>query len=201
MHITPFNESSLARALGILAKGGVVAHATETCYGLACDLNNIDAVKKLFAIKERPGHQPVSGLFTSVNEAKKFVDWNDRAEELSKHLPGPLTMILPMKSDANLHPTAEASTGAQTLGVRVSSHPHAQALVAAFGSPISTTSANVHGMPNPYSAEDISQQFAGKSAVPDLILDSGTLPRNPPSTVVDCTKEEVEQRRKGDLTV
>lgn len=197
MRIEPFNASSLTLAADILSAGGVVAHATETCYGFACDLRNPDAVAKLFAIKNRPLHQPVSGLFVSVDEAKKYVIWNDRAEELSKHLPGPLTIILPLKPSTNLHPSSQPDT----LGVRVSSHPHAQALAEAAGFPITTTSANIHGQPNPYSAEEIAAQFASSKVVPDLILDSGALPPTPPSTVVDCTKDEPEERRKGKLHI
>ena len=58
-------------------------------------------MKKLFAIKARPEDQPVSALFPSVEEAKKYVQWNDEADVLAqKHLPGPLTLILLKRSDA-----------------------------------------------------------------------------------------------------
>ena len=72
------------------------------------------------------------------------------------------------------------------MGVRVSPHPVARALAEGFGTPLSTTSANVHGQPNPYSAEDIRAQFT-EGPMPDLVLDSGTLPTTPPSTVIDLT--------------
>ncbi len=101
MKVIPFSNQAIADALTVLQNGGVVAHATETCYGLACDLSNPDAVTKLFAIKQRPESQPVSALFASVDEAKKYVEWNDRAEELAaQYLPGPLTLILPLRSDS-----------------------------------------------------------------------------------------------------
>lgn len=176
--VTP-DSAGIAEAVAVLKAGGVVAHATETCYGLACDLRNPDAVAKLFAIKKRPPHMPVSALFPDAAEAKLYVTWNDRAEELAKDLPGPLTLILPMRTDAPmlLHPTADDS--AMTIGVRVSPHPTALALVKAFGSPLSTTSANMHGNPNPYDTAAI--------APCDLLIDDGTLPANPPSRVVDLT--------------
>lgn len=221
-----FSPEALEEACEVLENGGVIAHATETCYGLACDLSNPDAVKKLFAIKQRPEGQPVSGLFVSVNDAKRYVVWNERAGELAGHLPGPLTLILPMRSDAprKLYPTLESYENEKlqvtsehvdriletqnsklkanpTLGVRVSSHPHAQALAAQFGSPLSTTSANLHGKPNPYSAQDIETQFAEASITPDLILDSGILPATPPSTVVDCTSDDLQTRRSGDVRI
>jgi L-threonylcarbamoyladenylate synthase len=186
MKILPPDSTGIAEALIVLKNGGVVAHATETCYGLACDMKNEKAIAQLFAIKQRPGNQPVSALFSSVAEAKKYVEWNDEAEKLAQqYLPGPLTLILPMKNPLHATPT---TYNLQTLGIRISSHPLAMTLAEKFGSPISTTSANIHGQPNPYSIEDMTAQFSGKEFVPDLILDSGKLPPTPPSTIVDLTQ-------------
>ncbi|HVW67001.1 MAG TPA: L-threonylcarbamoyladenylate synthase [Candidatus Peribacteraceae bacterium] len=210
MRILPFTDESLIEAVSILHGGGVIAHATETCYGLACDLSNREAVEKLFRIKKRPVTQPVSGLFASVNDARQYVIWTDRADELAKqYLPGPLTLILPMREDApkRLYPVVSGQWSVvssekesritnhlplATIGVRISSHPHAQMLVEKFGSVISTTSANVHGLPNPYSADDIAAQFADAAEVPDLVLDDGLLPQVPPSTVINLATEEQE---------
>ena len=195
----------MAEALKILKAGGVIAHATETCYGLACDLTNPTAVEKLFAIKERPADRPVSALFSSVDEAKKYVKWNAEAEELArKHLPGPLTLILPLRSDIpeKIYPSQLSIIHyplSISLGIRISSHPLAQALATQFGRPLSTTSANVHGKTNPYSAEEIQSQFRDAKVQPDLILDSGILPPAPPSTVIDLTKNHREILRQGNL--
>lgn len=204
MKIVPYSDDAIIEAVSIIQNGGVIAHATETCYGLACDVSNPDAVAKLFAIKARPEHQPVSALFESVDQAKQYVEWNDRAEELAaQYLPGPLTMILPMRIDApkTLHPSLAAGSSqlAASLGVRISSSPVAQALIAAYQSPLSTTSANLHGQPNPYSAEDIATQFADHEPKPDLVIDSGILPQNPPSTVMDLSGSEETIRRQGKI--
>ena len=190
------SDSALREALQILHEGGIVAHATETCYGLACDLTNPRAVEKLFAIKERSTHQPVSALFSSLEEAKKYVCWNANAQALAdQYLPGPLTLVLPQREDAphRLFPTP---SGGSTLGIRISPHPFALRLAEAFGTPISTTSANIHGFPSPYSAEDIEKQFLGRTARPQLIIDGGILPARPSSTVIDLTSES-QIRRQG----
>lgn len=200
MNIIPFSDAAIAEAVLILKNGGVIAHATETCYGLACDLSNVDAVKKVFAIKQRSEQQPISGLFSSVEDAKMYVEWNERAEELAQqYLPGPLTMILPLRVNApiQLFPIPDQ---AKTIGVRISSSPIAHALVEAFGSPLSTTSANLHGYPNPYSAEDIVGQLQDQAIQPDMIIDSGVLPQNPPSTVVNLTENE-QTHRKGSISI
>lgn len=197
MNILPDNEEGLQKALEVLQAGGVVAHATETCYGLACDMSNAAAVEKVFAIKQRPSQQPISALCASIDQAKRYTDWNEKADELAKkHLPGPLTVILPLRGE--LYPCPDPNPN-PTIGIRVSSHPIAQKLVDMFGSPISTTSANVHSMPNPYSVADMQTQFAEGTTVPDLLLDSGVLPQVPPSSVVDASKENVETYRQGDI--
>lgn len=205
MQVLPPDTDGLQTALSVLRRGGVVAHATETCYGLACDISNPDAVLKLFQIKHRSELQPVSALFSSIDEAKKYVEWNEKAEELAaKHLPGPLTLILPVRQSTpfslfttpssnqptNNQPFDRAQGGQpKTVGVRISSHPLAQQLVTAFGKPITTTSANLHGQRNPYDVQTIIAQFESQSVQPDLILDSGTLLEVPPSTVMDLTGE------------
>lgn len=196
MTILPATDG-IELAMKVLRDGGVIAHATETCYGFACDLKNPNAVKTLFAIKNRPLDQPVSALFSSLEEAKKYVEWNNEAQRLAdKHLPGPLTVILQQKSPAVLIPSPVAGL---TLGVRISSHPIATKLAKRFGSPLSTTSANLHGQPNPYSVDDIDRQFSGQKFQPDLILDSGVLPQNPPSTVIDLTRPDGSVVRKGSV--
>jgi len=207
MHVLPWSEPSLTRAIDVLHQGGIVAHATETCYGFACDLGNPQAVEHLFTLKQRPAGQPVSALFSSLDQIRAFVHWTPEAEAQARdHLPGPLTLILHLRADAPriLHPrlTREqtADSRQQTVGVRLSSSPVAQKLVERFGSPLSTTSANLHGKPNPYSAQDIVAQFADQDAQPDLILDSGGLPNVPPSTVLDLTQKEPTVRRIGTLS-
>lgn len=188
MKILPADDAGIAEALAALSAGGVVAHATETCYGLACDLSDPKAIARLFRIKQRAVDQPVSALFSSIEQAKQFVIWNERAEALAReHLPGPLTLVLPFRHDARLQlfPTPN---GGESLGVRVSPHPVAIKLATMFGKPLSTTSANVSGSPNPYSPAEIENQFLAAQYLPDIILDSGTLPPTPPSRVIDLTK-------------
>lgn len=187
MEIVEPTPENVSRALEILRDGGIIAHATETCYGLAADMTNLEAILKLFAVKQRPHDQPVSALFPSVEAAKEWVEWNDVAEKLAiSGLPGPLTLILPIKSESSIFPTP---TGCPTIGIRVSSHPIALELASEFGRPISTTSANVHDKPTPYSAEEIRRQYESEDLEPDLILDSGKLEGNPPSQIMNLAQE------------
>lgn len=206
MKILVQSTEAIDHAIGILRRGGVIAHATETCYGLACDLQNPAAVERLFLVKERPFTQPVSALFSSVEEAQQFVVFSKKALEIAKkHLPGPLTIVLPLRKDAPLlihvRPPSPSLTPIPnpTIGVRISSAPLAQTLALTFGSPIATTSANIHGEPNPYSVSDMESQFLSKKILPDLLIDSGALPVAPPSTVVEIVGEKMRVLRQGVL--
>lgn len=108
MRALPPTPHSLDLAVAVLAAGGIVIHPTETCYGIACDLTNSAAVARLFVLKQRPGNQPVSALFSSITQAKRYVLWNSKADPfVRQHLPGPLTLILPMRPNAphRLHTT------------------------------------------------------------------------------------------------
>lgn len=200
MQILPATDpTSITQAIQILTSGGVVAHATETCYGLACDLRNAAAVEKLFRIKDRPADQPVSALFPSIDAATAVCEFSDRALEIAKkHLPGPLTIIVPVREGSTLFITAD-SQPATEVGVRVSSDPLATELALRSGVPLATTSANVHGQSNPYSLDDLRSQFEGRDAVPDLILDSGTIQETPPSTVIKVQADAVTVLRQGSL--
>ncbi|KKW39683.1 threonylcarbamoyl-AMP synthase [Candidatus Peribacteria bacterium RIFOXYC2_FULL_55_14] len=197
MEIASPSPESIERAVSILRAGGTVAHATETCYGLACDLGNQRAVRTVFTLKERPEHIPVSALFESIEQAKMYVEWNELAEQLAHaHLPGPLTLVLPLLPGRRIFATP---AGNDTLGIRISPHPVAIALVRAFGAPLSTTSANVHGQPNTYSSQEIENQFLHKTRKPDLLLDSGALKKVASSSVVNLVGGSIEVLRKGPI--
>ena len=163
---------------------------------------------------------PVSALFSSIEQAKEYVKWNNRAQELAeKHLPGALTVILPTKESVDIFVTPEegnysrpslpteatgeagAKVGPSTVGCRISSHPLAQSLVEAFGSPMSTTSANIHGKPEVYSTEELANQLENQEYTPDLVIDSGDLPRNASSTIVRIEGDAIEVLREGGIKV
>jgi tRNA threonylcarbamoyl adenosine modification protein (Sua5/YciO/YrdC/YwlC family) len=128
------SDIGITRALAILHSGGVIAHATETCYGFACDLSNPKAVQKLFDIKKRSYDQPVSALFPSMEEAQQYVEFSPKALDLAeKYLPGPLTLVLQRNKHApsliHICPpflTAHRSQLIAPIGIRISSHPHNQ---------------------------------------------------------------------------
>ncbi len=199
MKILPATPQAIDEALAILAGGGVIVHATETCYGITCDLTNPAAVRKLFAIKRRPLTQPVSALFASMERAGVYVEWPGPAMGLARrHFPGPLTLVVPLKPGApKLYPAPEGEH--TTLGVRVSSHPIATEIASRHPVPVSTTSANISGMPEAYVVSALLKQFG--TVRPDLVIDGGMLPKAPPSTVARVEGDTVTVIRQGALRV
>lgn len=192
-------QSNIEKAVEILLAGGVIAHATDTCYGFACDIFNEAALKKLYALKGMSSDKPVSILVSSLAEAEGYAEFSDKAHVLAKqYWPGALTLVLPRKYTlpAFLNPQT------QSVGIRVPNHELSHALVKLLGRPITTTSANVTTLPSPYTAQAIRDQFADRKIKPDFILDSGTLSeKNLPSTIIDMSVKKPRIIRQGSLKV
>ncbi len=179
-------------AVKTLRSGGVVAHATETCYGLAADIFSRSAVWRLYEMKKMSLDKPVSILVSSLEEAQKYGEFSEKAKQLAeKYWPGALTIVVPRKA---LIPEW-INPGVSTIGIRVSSNEVTKNLVEAFGGPITTTSANIHGLPQAYCVEDFG------SLKPDFILDSGKIQSIPPSTIVEVVGESVRVLREGGIKI
>lgn len=190
---------NLNKVIQLLKNGGVVAHATDTCYGFACDVLNKKAVEHLYELKKMPLSKPVSILVSDIEMAKKYGEFNEKALELAeKFWPGALTIIVKRKSQLPnfINPNSE------TVGFRLPSDRLSIELVRGLGHPITTTSANVSGEPSTYSIAEINVRFANEKLRPDFIIDSGELDRkNPPSTVVDASKGELSVLRQGNIVI
>lgn len=182
----------LMNAVKTLHSGGVVAHATETCYGLAADIFQKKALERLYSLKKMPLDKPVSVLVRDLDEAQRYGEFSTTALNLAlKYWPGPLTIIVPRK--AALPPLV--NYGHPTVGFRVSSNKKTRELLEAFGGPLTTTSANVHTEKQAYSVQDMLNQ----ALVPDAVLDSGRIGENPPSTIVEVIGEQVKVIRQGEI--
>ena len=115
-------------------------HPTETCYGLAVDIFNRGALDKLYRVKGRDGRKPVSILVADLEMARQYGEFSEKALELAeKYWPGALTIIVPRTK--NLPEFFNA--GQEFVGIRCADHEFSRKLVRAFGSPITTTSANL----------------------------------------------------------
>ena len=185
----------IARAVGILRDGGLIGLPTETVYGLAADAANPHAVARMFAAKGRPADHPV---IVHLARAEQMHDWAieipDIAWTLARRFwPGPLSLIVKRASHV-----IDAVTGGQdTVGLRVPSHPMAQALLAEFGGGIAAPSANRFGRISPTTAQHVRDEFG--DAV-ELVLDGGPCEVGIESTIIDCSRNALRILRPGRIT-
>jgi L-threonylcarbamoyladenylate synthase len=190
-------EESIQKAVSILNEGGLLIFPCETCYGLGCDATNPKALAKLLKYKKFRGSKPISIAVANRKMAEKYVEINEMADNLYKnYLPGPITVISMSKGD--LVPPVVSVQGA--VGVRVPDYPFLIEVISAFGKPITATSANMSYKSAPYNIDQLLKDLPKKSEeLVDLILDAGTLPQNPPSTVLDTTMNQLSVLRQGKM--
>lgn len=184
---------ALAAVLETLREGQPVAFPTDTVYGLGADLQNPQAIDRLFVVKGREADKAIAVLLGDTAALPRVASaLNTTAQRLADHFwPGPLTLVVQRRMDLpeNLSPNL-------TIGVRMPNHPVALALLRLAG-PLAVTSANLSGGANTTTARQVFDQLQGK--IP-LILDGGTTPGGSPSTVVDCTSDAVRILRPGPVT-
>lgn len=192
------SDQTIPLALAALTRGELVIYPTETCYGIAADATNQEAVTRLLAYKG-DRHRQVAVAVDSRPMAEQYVTLNPIAANLyTQFLPGPITVI--SQSLHHLDPRLESVDG--NLGIRLPAYPFALALISQFGRPITATSANTSGKKEPYSLSDWQKYTTpDKQAMVSLFLDAGKLADRPTSTVVDTTLNDPQILRQGGLII
>ena len=161
--------------------GEVLGMPTDTFYGLAADPLNLRAVERVYEIKSRFRHKPLSLLIESVDQAEELAFLPEFFYDLAKKFwPGPLTMIVRAASRLPLKVTA--NTG--NVALRVPSAKIPLAIIRAAGIPITATSANLSGASECTTAEQVRVQLDGRIGI---IVDGGPSPRDIASTIVDLS--------------
>ncbi len=187
-------EKIIREAVEVLKNDGSVVYPTDTLYGIGANALSKRAILKVYEIKGREFRKPLSISFHSLSEAKKYVEFNSLALKLAKKfLPGPLTIILPMKYNF----PKELTGGSENVGVRIPDNKVALRLIETFGYPITATSANISGQEDPTTAEEVMSQIGMKT---NLILDAGKCNLNKPSTVVSIVDDQISVLREGAIT-
>jgi L-threonylcarbamoyladenylate synthase len=186
-------SATIPRALEVLRAGGLVAFPTDTVYGVGSLAFDDQAVESIYAAKDRPIEKAIPILVGDWGDVEKVaLHIPGTARMLASHFwPGPLTILVPKKLEL---PKAVSATS--TVGVRMPDHDTARALLRAAG-PMAVTSANISGEASPTTAEEVLAQLNGRI---ELIIDGGKTPGGIPSTVVDCSTEEIKVLREGPIT-
>ena len=178
-----------------LRAGGVVAFPTETVYGLGADATNVEAVKRVFAIKRRPADHPLIVHIASVEYLDELArEIPEGARRLAARFwPGPLTLILKRQPRV-----PDVVTGGQdSVGLRVPNHPLARALLTAFGAGVAAPSANRYGRVSATSAAHVRAELGEEV---DIILDGGACTVGIESTIVSFVEDAPRLVRPGAVT-
>lgn len=194
--ICRYDKAGIARASALIRAGETVAVPTETVYGLAADARNSDAVARIYAAKGRPAFNPLIVHVLDTNMASSLAEMNDLAQRLTDAFwPGPLTLVLPLRSDAGLSPLVTA--GLPTVAIRCPAHRAMRALIEASGAPLAAPSANRSGAISPTSAAHVLKSLGGR--IP-LILDDGPTERGIESTIAAPEEGRIRLLRPGPIT-
>ena len=194
MIVSAKSPAAIQQALGILNEGGLVAFPTDTVYGLGALAFDGSAVESIYVAKDRPIEKAIPVLIGDTQDLEKVgMDVPDIAYRLADRFwPGPLTVVIPKRPAL-----PESVSATTTVGVRVPDHGVARALLRAAG-PMAVTSANISGQPSPSTAQEVFTQLGGRIA---LIVDGGSTPGGVPSTVLDCTGNDLKILREGPISL
>jgi len=186
------DQGMLARAQEVLQTGGLVAFPTDTVYGVGTLAFNAAAVRSIYIAKDRPYDKAIPVLIGDSTDLEKVTqEIPEAASRLAARFwPGPLTLVVSKRPDL-----PETVSATPTVGVRVPDHALARKLLSAAG-PMAVTSANLSGQPSPSTAQEVLAQLGGRIA---LIIDGGKTPGGIPSTVVDCSGQEIRILREGPI--
>lgn len=178
-------ETLLRDAAEVLRSGGLVIVPTETVYGIAADIDNKEAVERLYEIKGRPRTKPFSVLIHSEEQMEELAgDIPVAAYKLiDKFWPGPLTLVLKSRSGG-------------TVGLRMPDNKIALKLLEFSGVNAACPSANLSGKPAPENFQEAIRDLDGRV---DLAIDAGEVRLKKESTVVDLTGEQARILREGAL--
>ena len=165
-----YNKEDLQQALQVLRSGGIIVYPTDTVWGIGCDATNVEAVKRIYALKQREDSKSMLVLLDSAAKLNYYVDVPEAAEmllgvqntdrfadgaqtDLQDEATKPMTIIYPNARHLAQNLIAEDGS----IGIRITSEPFSKALCAQLKRPIVSTSANISGHPSARFFHEIEQ--------------------------------------------
>lgn len=149
-------EQDIKNAVDVLRRGGVILYPTDTVWGIGCDATNAEAVKRVYAIKQRDDSKALICLVDSDARLQRYVRqvpdvaWQ-LIDSLKESDARPTTLIL--DEAVNLAPNLIADDG--SVGIRITNEPFSRELCYRFQKALVSTSANVSGEPAAQNYQDI----------------------------------------------
>lgn len=198
LNINPTNPQLrlVSHVADILKAGGVAAYATDTFYGIGCDITNKKAIEKVYQLKQRDKKKPFSFMCSDLKNISRYAKVSNYAYKTMKRLlPGPYTFVL----EGSREVPKMMLTRRKTAGIRVPQHALCIALVSALGNPILTTSAT---MPDGTVFEDASLIHDHFGRRLDVVADSGPV-SGTPSSVISLIGDtpDIIRRGAGDISL
>ncbi|MEM9141501.1 MAG: L-threonylcarbamoyladenylate synthase [Bacteroidota bacterium] len=180
----------------LLREGKLVGIPTETVYGLAANIHDETAIQSIFALKGRPLFNPLIVHVHHQDQVKALASQIPLAARIlmDAFWPGPLTLVLPKRSEVSNLITA----GKPTVAVRMPGHPFALELLRRLDFPIAAPSANPFTRISPTRAQHVADYFGNR--IP-AILDGGPCTVGLESTIVGFEGETPIVYRKGGLSL
>ncbi len=178
----------------VLRKGGVIIYPTDTVYGLGCDITKPKAIERIAQIKgikkEKANFAFIAYDLSNISDYTRPIP-NSIFKVMKRALPGPYTFIL----NANNNVPQLLQRNKKTVGIRVPDHNIPTAIVKMLGNPILTTSVHDEDILLEYTTDPelIHEKFGH---LVDIVIDGG-YGGNVPSTVLDCTSDEIIIVREG----
>ena len=175
----------IQQAVDVMRKGGIILYPTDTIWGIGCDARNEEAVRKVYALKQRDDSKALICLVDSPNRMQQYSrSIPDVAWDLIDYAERPLTLII---DDAvNLAPNLIAEDG--SVAIRVTKERISKELCYRFQRAVVSTSANVSGQPAPQNFMEISPEII--SGV-DYVMKAhqNDVTKGRPSQIIKLTKD------------
>lgn len=196
VRVHPLNPEGrkIQHAVDVLKRGGIIIYPTDTIYGIGCDLMNRKTIERLCHVMNiKPQKLDLSFICNDLSHISEYVKRIDTPifKILKKALPGPYTFI--MESSSKVPRILDINK--KTVGIRIPDHAIPRSIVALLGNPLITSSIKDDDVIKEYTTdpEEIYEDF--KHSV-DLVIDGGP-GNNIPSSVIDCTGDEIVIVREG----
>lgn len=149
-------EEDIRRAVETMRKGGVILYPTDTVWGIGCDATNVEAVARIYKIKQRDDSKAMICLVDSDARLQRYVrNVPDVAWQLLDCADKPTTVIL--DGAVNLAPNLIAEDG--SVALRITKEPFSKELCFRFQKAIVSTSANLSGLPAAQNYCDIAPEI------------------------------------------
>ena len=192
-----YNQTEINELANILKNDGVVSVPTDTVYGICARIHSPKAYDKLVNLKKRPGNKPFPVMCLNEEQIKSIAIVNANAEKLIRaFMPGPITLVLPKKTEAFAYINNAGERMSDELAVRIVPLEPLRELIRKTGCPLFLTSANRSGEQTCRSLEEIEELFPNL----DGILE-GEVSFGQASTIVDCTSDAIRIQREGPISI